>query len=235
MPALDDVTLRVEPGEIIAVLGGRGAGKTTLLKIAAGLERPDSGHVEIDGKRLDKLSDHDLTGLRRTAIGCLWTAGAPVERTNVLDMVALPLRLQSGDGRSALAQAERALQAVDAGHCADARLQELSDGERHLVALAQALVTKPRLLLLDQPAANLRVPEEKALLSVLQALATDANVAILMTAMTATEAITASGVVTISDGRLFASDSFDRREPSTADVLSIEGRKRGARRGAQDS
>lgn len=235
MAALDDVSLQVQAGELVAVLGGRGAGKTTLLKVAAGLERPDSGHVTIDGRRLDHLSDRELTSLRRTQVGCVWNAAAPVGRSVVLDLVALPVRLQSGDGRSALVEADRALRAVEAGHCATASLDELSDGERQLVAVAQALVTKPRLLLLDQPAANLRIGEEKGLLDVLGSLAGDANVAILMTARNATEVIAAHSIASMSDGRLFAGESAADRKPGTADILSLEGRRRDARGNGNDA
>lgn len=231
--ALDNVTLDVRPGELVAILGGRGAGKTTLLKVAAALERPDSGNVSFAGRRLDELSDRELTGLHRTQVGCLWSTGAPVEQTSALDFVALPLRLQSGDGRSALVEAERALQAVDAGHCAAASLNELSDGERQLVAVAQALVAKPRLLLLDQPATNLRLADEQALLKVLHSLAEDARVAILMTATNATEAIAAQSIASMSDGRLLLGDSFARREPSGADVVTLKERKRGRGNGAR--
>lgn len=232
--ALDNVTLDVHPGELIAILGGRGAGKTTLLKVAAGLERPDSGNVSFAGRRLDELSDLELTGLHRTQVGCLWSTGAPVEQTSALDFVALPLRLQSGDGRSALVEAERALQAVDAGHCAAASLDELSDGERQLVAVAQALVAKPRLLLLDQPATNLRLADEQALLRVLRSLAQEARVAILMTATNATEASAAQSIASMSDGRMLLGDSFARRKPSGgADVVTLKGRKRGGGNGAR--
>lgn len=230
--ALDNVSLDVQPGELVAILGGRGAGKTTLLKVAAGLEQPDSGHVTLDGRRLDRLSDRELTSLRRTQIGCLWTSSVPVERTSALDFVALPLRLQSGDGRSALVEADRALQAVDAGHCAAASLDELSDGERQLVAVAQALVTKPRLLLLDQPATNLCLADEQALLDVLRSLAAEARVAILMTASNATEAVAAHSIASMSDGRLLAGDSFERRAPAAAEVVTLKGRKRDPRGGA---
>ena len=233
--ALDNVSLSVEPGELVAILGGRGAGKTTLIKVAAGLERPDSGHVEIDSIKLDGLSDRELTHLRRTQIGCVWASAVPVGRTAVLELVSVPLRMQSGDGRSSLVEADRALHAVGAGHCAEASLDELSEGERQLVAIAQALVTKPRLLLLDQPVTNLRLEDEKALLDTLRGLAAEARVAIVMTARHATEAVAAQTIASMTNGRLLVGDSPERPEPTAADVVQLKGRRRNSGGGTLDA
>lgn len=224
--ALDNVSLRVLPGQFIAILGGRGAGKTTLLRVAAGLEQPDAGYVTIDDRRLDTLSVRDLTSLRRTQVSCLWSPGAPIERTNALDFVALPWRLQTGDGKRALAEAGRALQAVGAANCAEASLDEISDGERQLVAVAQSLVTKPRILLLDQPASNLHLADERALLDILRSLAEESRVAIVMTARVATEVAAAQSIASMADGRLLASDSFERATQAEADVVALERRRR---------
>lgn len=233
--ALDNVSLAVQPGEVVALLGGRGAGKTSLLKIAAGLDRPDSGHVEILGQRLDQLSDRELTAMRRRDVGCLWNSGLPVARTSVLSFVALPLRLQNGHPKAARVEARRVLDAVEAGHCASATLDELSDGERQLVALAQALVSKPRLLLLDQPASNLRSTDEKALVEVLRSLAAEASVAILMTASNATEAVAANKIASMADGRLVASETFERQPSAGADVFALDDRRRNSQKGMNDA
>lgn len=233
--ALDNATLRVEPGEVVAILGRRGSGKTTLLRVAAGLERPDSGMIEVGGQRLDRLSDRERTRLRRCEIGCVWSTGLPVAHATALDVVALPLRLQSGDGRSARAEAERVLESVDAGHCASAQVDELSGGERQLVALAEAIVAKPRLLLLDQISSNLRVADELPLARVLADLATEAKVAIVMTVGSTTEAAAAGRVVSINEGRLLARDTFADDEPGDAAILPFEGRRRGAIEGEHNS
>lgn len=171
--------------------------------------------------------------MRRGEVSCVWNTTAPIGRSIVLDLVALPVRLQSGDGRSALTEAERSLATIDAGHLATASLDELSDGERQLVAVAQALVTKPRVLLLDQPAVNLHLVEEKKLLNVLGALAHDADVAVLMTARNAGEAIAADTVASLSNGRLFVGETITDREGGGAEVLPIDGRRNDADKGRQ--
>lgn len=200
--ALENVTLTVGPGELVAVIGGRGSGKTTLLRLAAGIEPPDAGFVSIDGERLERMTGACRGGLYRGSVGCVLTAAPPVGHTRVVDLVALPLRLHSGIGRSSLFEAERILRAVGADELAQANPATISDGERRLVALAQALIMRPRILLLDQPATDLRLHEEQDLLQILGSIARDAGVAVLITARSAVEAVTADRIAHITDGRL---------------------------------
>lgn len=221
IPALDDASLVVERGECVAVVGGRGSGKTTLLKIAGGLERPDTGSASVDGQRIDTMNDRQLTRLRRDRLSIASAAATSFGGTRVGDLVELPLRLRLKDGRVARAQAQRTLESLALGDCAGAKLTDLSDGERKLVTIAQALVTSPHYLLLDQPASDLRLSEERQLLDLLAKLPAESGVAILMTAHSAPEAIAAGRVVSISAGRLFAADR--PQEPSTpAEVLTLD-------------
>lgn len=206
IPALDDVTLSIAPGECVAVVGGRGSGKTTLLKIAAGLERPDIGAVSLDGVRIDGLRDRELTRLRREKLSLAASPATSFDGSRVRDLVELPLRLCLRDSRVVRSEAQRTLAALALSDYAGASIAELSDGERKLVTVAQALVTKPRYLLLDQPASGLRLGEERQLLGLLTKLPGESGVAILMTAHSVPEAIAASRVVSISAGRIFASD-----------------------------
>lgn len=231
--ALEDVSLAVAPGQVTAVIGGRGSGKTTLLNVASGLLTPDSGHVLIDGERLDQLSDKALTRIRRTELGLVLGSAELLAGASVIDNVALPLRLQSGNGRIARAEAEKALTVVGAAHCIEARTDEISGGERSLVAVARAIVTKPRLVMLDQPVAELLVDEERVMLDVLGSLAHDAGVAVLMTASSATEATAADVIATISGGRLTVGGESPDSRPAA--VVSIEQRRRGARGGKPDA
>ncbi len=171
--------------------GGRGAGKSTLLRIAAGLERPDSGRVRVGGQSLDRLSENELTTLRRTEVSCVWTGNTPFGDASVAELVALPLRVQNHDSRTARMYARRALETFDIAYCADAAFDEVSDGERRLASIAQALITKPRLLLMDQPASDLGLSDTTNLLDILRTLASEAGIGILMTAHNAAEAAAA--------------------------------------------
>ncbi|MBI4897339.1 MAG: ATP-binding cassette domain-containing protein [Actinobacteria bacterium] len=222
MTSLDDVTLSVGSGELVAVIGGRGSGKTTLLRLAAGIEHPDAGFVSIDGERLDRMSNEHRGGLYRGGIGCVLKTVAAIGHTRVVDLVALPLRLHTGAGRSSLFEAKRILNSVGAEHLADANPASISDGEGRLVALAQALIMRPGILLLDQPASDLSLEEEKSLLRVLSSIARDADVAVIMTARASIEAVTADRVAHINCGRLAVGSKPP--PPKGASVLPLKKR-----------
>lgn len=233
--AIDDVSLEVSPGEIVAVIGARGSGKTTLLKLAAGLERPDSGRVWFGDTSLERLGERQLTEFRRTQLGCVMSMPVAFGRSDVRELVALPLRLQSGDGRSALVEAERTLAALAIEQCADATLEELSDGERRLVAVAQALVTKPRYLLLDRPSEDLRLSEEKHLLEALRSITAHAGVAVLMTARSGTEAVAADRLFSLSRGRLIGAERASAPTTGEADILDLNRHRHRQQGGGSDA
>ncbi len=150
--ALDDVDLKVEPGELVAVVGPSGAGKSSLLAVAGGLHPPTSGSVSVAGKSLVGLSRRRLTALRRERIGFVFQTSNLVPALSALDQVRLPLTF----GRYADARDPQALLAeVGMDHKAGRRPHQLSGGERQRVGIARALVTRPRLLLVDEPTAAL--------------------------------------------------------------------------------
>jgi ABC-type lipoprotein export system ATPase subunit len=146
---LREVSLALAPGEIAAVAGSRHEGKTTLLKVAAGLERPDSGEVLFCGRDLARCSDAELARLFADEIG--WAATSSNDLcSNVLDRLALPVLMRARRGRrQARALATAALERVGAAECAEQRWNELSSWERVLVHLARATVSQPRLIVLD--------------------------------------------------------------------------------------
>jgi putative ABC transport system ATP-binding protein len=200
--ALDDVSLDLERGQILGVYGPRGAGKTTLLQIAVGLQAPDSGTVSYDGRPLHELPAGELLRLRRREIACVWPAQSAQAGLEVLEHVAMPLLVDGHDHRGAARRARQALTACEAEQCAGMMLEELSDGERQCVEIARAIVIEPRLLLADGPARNLSFIEQEAIMVLLQALAYEANVAVLVTDSEATALIRADPLLYLNDGRL---------------------------------
>lgn len=220
---LDDVTLDVERGQIVGVFGPSGAGKTTLLRIAAGLQAPDSGAVLYDGQRLDRISSAERMRLRRREIACVWGSQPPQRGLSVLDHVLVPLLVDRRERRSALRAAREALLACEAEHCAEAGLDELSDGERQRVAVARALTIEPRLLLADGPASSLSLVEQEAIMVLLCSLARDARVAVLITAADAETLIRADPILYLTGGRL-----VDAQEAGLGRVYRFPGRSRPA-------
>jgi ABC-type lipoprotein export system ATPase subunit len=207
--ALAGVELEVEPGDFVAIWGGSRSGKTTLLRVAAGIEAPDTGRVVFDDRDLAVLSRRTRTRLLLTDIGCVWQTGRITRGLSVLDHVALP-RFKEHSHAQARREAHDVLERVGVAQCANARWHELSDGERTRVALAHALIRRPRLLLADEPTANLNMIEREQVLSVLRSVAEEAGVAIVMTAPDAPNLLQSHRLMSLDGGRLIKPRSEQR-------------------------
>lgn len=207
--ALADVALEVEAGDFVAVWGGSRSGKTTLLRVAAGIETPDAGRVAFDGGNLAALSRRARARLLLTDIGCVWQTGRITRGLSVLDHVALPRFRQHGHAQ-ARREAHDVLKRVGVPQAASARWHELTDGERTRVALAHALIRRPRLLLADEPTASLNMIEREQVLSVLRSVAEEAGVAIVMTAPDAPNLLQSHRLMSLDGGRLIKPRSEQR-------------------------
>ena len=152
---LREVSLKLNAGEYVAIVGESGVGKSTLLNLIAGLDRPDGGRLILDGVDYGDLDDDSLTRLRRDRLGFIFQAFHVLPHLTVLQNVALPLWLQGRYGSTADAPAQQLLDAVGLGDRAASWPRELSGGEMQRVAIARALVHRPRLVLADEPTGNL--------------------------------------------------------------------------------
>jgi putative ABC transport system ATP-binding protein len=165
---LDGLELQLQAGEFIAIMGESGAGKSTLLNIIAGLDRPDSGRVLLDGAELSALDDDASTRLRRARIGFIFQAFHILPYLTVLQNVVLPLELLA---LSRSQREPRALQWLE--RCGIAALahrypRELSGGELQRIAIARALVHEPALVLADEPTGNLDAATAAQILALLR-------------------------------------------------------------------
>lgn len=152
---LQNVSLRLQPGEYVAIVGESGVGKSTLLNLVAGLDRPDGGRLALDGTHYDRMDEDALTRLRRDKLGFVFQAFHVLPHLTVCQNVALPLWLQGMSGTAADKPAQQLLDAVGLGERAASWPRELSGGEMQRVAIARALVHRPRLVLADEPTGNL--------------------------------------------------------------------------------
>ena len=158
---LAGVSLDLGQGEYIAVMGESGIGKSTLLNLIAGLERPDAGHVSLNGTDLGALDDDALTVLRRRHMGFVFQAFHVLPYLSVAQNVALPLALNGVPDADMQARVAHMLAEVGLAEHATSMPRELSGGETQRVAIARALVHRPRLVLADEPTGNLD-PESAA-------------------------------------------------------------------------
>jgi ABC-type lipoprotein export system ATPase subunit len=225
---LSNACLDLHAGEFMGVWGRRGAGKTTLLRIAAGLETPDRGAVRFDGEDLSSLSEQGHARLRRGEVGWVRRSG-PRSELCILDYVALPLLIDHGQ-REANRRAERALLRVGMAQCASQHWESLSDGERALVAIAHGVARSPRLLLIDDPTANLGVREREEILLLLRALVEETKLAVLMTVPDMPTALRSHQLRALSGGRLLTPppDGRDGDGDGEDNVIDFPGVQRSA-------
>ena len=154
-PVLRGISLRLKPGEYVAIIGESGVGKSTLLNLIAGLDRPDGGRLALDGTDYADLDEDALTRLRRDRLGFVFQAFHILPHLSLLQNVALPLWLKGRHGAAADGPAQQLLDAVGLGDRAGSWPRELSGGEMQRVAIARALVHGPSLVLADEPTGNL--------------------------------------------------------------------------------
>ena len=196
---LRDVSLVLDAGEYVAVMGESGIGKSTLLNLVAGLDTPDSGRILLDDRDLGVMDDDALTRLRRDAMGFVFQAFHILPYLSVAQNVALPLML-AGEADTATPVLAM-LEAVSLGGRADSLPRELSGGELQRVAIARALVHKPRLVLADEPTGNLDPESATQVLELLRARIKAANAAGILVTHSHAAAATADRVLILgADG-----------------------------------
>ena len=215
--ALVDVSLDIEHGEFVAIVGPSGCGKSTLLHLCGAMERPTSGHVTLDGVRLDTLGDDGLTRVRRERLGFVFQFFNLLPTLGLVENVALPLLLAGRPRQEALSRAAEWAGTLGLGHRLDHRPSQLSGGEMQRAAIARAVVHDPALVIADEPTGNLDSATGTRILEALVDLNRQRGLTLLLATHAAEVASAAHRVVHMRDGRIDRiDDARARRGPSRA-------------------
>jgi putative ABC transport system ATP-binding protein len=167
---VDGVSLRVIPGEWLALAGPSGSGKNTLLGLLGGLVTPTEGEVRIAGRSVVHMRDHHRTRWRRRHVGFVFQELALIPGMSLLENVLLPLAPSGGASRGAVSEARALLERLGLGALADTRVEQLSGGERQRGSIARALLLEPEVLLMDEPTAHIDAAQVERLLELLDGL-----------------------------------------------------------------
>lgn len=168
--ALKKVSLKIEDGEMVAIVGPSGSGKSTLMAILGCLDVPTRGGYRIDGESVENLNENQQAAIRRNKIGFVFQQFNLLPRTSAIENVMLPMYYSGVKGKTRLAKAQEALEIVGLGDRAKNHPNQLSGGEQQRVAIARALVNDPSLLLADEPTGNLDSRKGAEIVAIFQRL-----------------------------------------------------------------
>lgn len=199
--ALDGVSLLVEEGEFLAVIGTSGSGKTTLLQILGGLDEPTAGGVWIRGNSLKDMTEDERTIFRRRNIGCVFQQYNLIPVINVYENIVLPLRLDGAEIDEKLL--EDIVRTLKIGEKLENLPEELSGGQQQRVAIARALMVKPAVLLCDEPTGNLDSVTSMEVISLLKTCAARFHQTVIVVTHQEAIAQMADRILRVEDGKLY--------------------------------
>jgi putative ABC transport system ATP-binding protein len=205
--AVADVSLRIDRGEFVAIVGRSGSGKSTLMSLLGLLEQPDAGEYTLAGRKTAQLSEDARAALRNREIGFVFQLSALLPRASALENVELPLAYAGVNGAARRRHAGEALERVGLGHRLNHWPQQLSGGEQQRVAIARAFVNDPALILADEPTGALDSKTSDEILSLFKQLHCDGRTIVVVT-HAADVAAVADRRITLHDGQII-SDTAD--------------------------
>jgi putative ABC transport system ATP-binding protein len=204
--AVDGISLSLERGEFVALLGPSGSGKSTLLNLLAGLDRPTSGSVIVAGRDLARMSSDDLARYRRNDVGMVFQAFHLIPTMTITENVELPMRFAEVERPERAQRGRESLERVGLGQRLQHRPAELSGGEQQRVSLARALANRPSLLLADEPTGNLDSRTGEDILHLIRELSLSLGMTVVM--VTHERALAerfAQRLIFLGDGKLISS------------------------------
>lgn len=202
--AIDGVSLQIAPGELVSLMGPSGSGKSSLLHCLAGIIRPDSGSIVVNGTRVDEQTESARSRSRLATMGVVFQFGDLVSELTLLENVALPLQLLGARSATARAAAREVLEALDIAQVADRRAGAVSGGQAQRAAVARALVHNPAIVFADEPTGSLDTVSAEVVLDALVALTTERGATLIVVTHDHRVAAHLDRCITMSDGRIAA-------------------------------
>ena len=200
--ALNGVDFEIKKGEFCSIVGASGSGKSTLLNMLAGLEKPTKGEIIIAGEHIEKKRENQLVKFRREHIGFIFQSFNLMSTMNAIENVALPLNFQGINRTIRRKKAEKALKLVGLQKYMKHRPTQMSGGQQQRVAIGRALITRPSLILADEPTGNLDSQNSHDVIALLKATSRKYEQTIVMITHNRSIAQTADRILSVSDGVL---------------------------------
>lgn len=219
--ALSEVFLEIEEGEFVAVMGPSGSGKSTLLHLLGGLDQPSQGAIVLAGREVSGLGDREATLIRRRNVGFVFQFFNLLPTLSAEENILLPLIIDGKKPRDYKNQMEELLERVGLPDRRHHRPDQLSGGEQQRVALARALITRPAILLADEPTGNLDTKTGTAMMKLLQASAKELRQTVVMVTHDPKAAAYADRVVFLRDGKIVEQMRMSPNEQSGARLHGI--------------
>ncbi|CAM2746426.1 MULTISPECIES: ABC transporter ATP-binding protein [Staphylococcus] len=201
--AIDQISMNVEKGEFIAIMGPSGSGKSTFLNTISTIDRPTNGTVEINGINPHKMSDNDLANFRRRELGFVFQQFKLIHTLTIGENIILPLTLDGCDAKTMHLKLQEIASLLDINHILDKRTYEVSGGQAQRAAIARAVINSPAILLADEPTGNLDSKSAKDVMKLFQKLNDTVNVTIIMVTHDPLIASYSDRACIIKDGRIY--------------------------------
>jgi ABC-type lipoprotein export system ATPase subunit len=196
------VSFTLRAGERLALVGPSGSGKTTLLNCLGGVDRPDSGSIRLHGEALETLSSDGLARLRRQRVGTIFQFFHLLPTLTAAENVEFPLQLIGTPPSERTPRVAKLLERVGVAHRAHALPSQLSGGEMQRVAVARALITRPKVMIADEPTGNLDKATGEAIFELLKSLVREQHLTVILTTHNLALAYQADRIISLEDGRI---------------------------------
>jgi len=219
--ALSGVNLEINQGDFAVIFGPSGSGKTTLLSLLAGLDTPTEGQVFVDGTNINKLSPNKLAQFRSDNIGMVFQQFNLISALNSRDNVAIPLLLRGLRSKYSRNQANKVLSTLGLSDRTSHKPSELSGGQQQRVAIARALVTKPNILLVDEPTGNLDIPTGNDILEILKEINTKFGTTIILVTHNPEFVKYGNRIINVADGKIIQDRTVDTKRKLAENISSL--------------